>query len=79
MYIGTTVTVLAIFNPSNGVRPVRFKWSGRLIKVEEITYTWKSRQGRRVIYHFALTDGNALYELSFDNESLLWKLENLEA
>lgn len=79
MHIGKTVTVLAAFGPSYCLKPLRFKWSGKLINVEEITYTWKSKEGKRVIYHFSLTDGNALYELSFDNESLVWKLENIEA
>ena len=73
------MTVLAAFDPSYRVKPLKFKWSGRLIKVEEITYTWKSKDGQKNIYHFSLTDGNALYDLSFDNESLLWRLENLEA
>jgi hypothetical protein len=78
MYIGKTVTVLAVFGPSYSLKPLRFKWSGRLIEVEEITYTWKSKEGKKIIHHFSLTDGNTLYELSFDNESLAWKLENLE-
>lgn len=78
MHIGKTVTVLAAFDPSYCLKPLRFKWSGRSIKVEEITYTWKSKDGRKVIHHFSLTDGNTLYELSFDNESLVWRLENLE-
>jgi hypothetical protein len=79
MRIGNIVTVLAVFGPSYCLKPLRFKWSGRLINVEEITYTWKSREGKKIIHHFSLTDGNALYELSFDNESLVWRLENLEA
>jgi predicted transcriptional regulator len=79
VHIGKTVTVLAAFDPSYRLKPLRFRWSGRFIKVEEITYIWKSKEGNRIIYHFSLTDGNALYELSFDNESLIWKLENLEA
>jgi hypothetical protein len=79
VYIGKTVTVLAAFDPAYCLKPLRFKWSGRLIKVEEITYKWKSKEGKKVVHHFSLTDGNALYELSFDNESLVWRLENLEA
>lgn len=79
MEIGQSVAVLAAFDPSCNVRPLRFRWSGRVVRVEEITYTWRSREGRNDIYHFSLTDGSALYELTYNAGSLLWRLENLEA
>ncbi|MCX8110151.1 MAG: hypothetical protein N3D15_02750 [Syntrophorhabdaceae bacterium] len=79
MYVGEHVKVLATFDPGYKIRPVKFRWSGRTIRVTEITYTWRSKEGRKDIYHFALTDGSALYELTYDAESLLWRLENLEA
>jgi len=79
MEIGHFVTVLAVFDPSYKIRPLRFRWSGRLVRVEEVTYTWKSKEGRHEIYHFSITDGSALYELSYNTDSLLWKLEHLEA
>jgi hypothetical protein len=77
MYIGEKVNVLASF--AGGIRPIKFKWSGRLIPVKEVTYTWKSREGKANIHHFSVTDGTSLYELSFDSQSLIWRLENLEA
>lgn len=79
MYVGEYVKVLATFDPAYKIRPVKFNWSGRLIRVTEITYTWRSKEGRKDIYHFSLTDGSALYELTYDTETLLWRLENLEA
>jgi len=79
MYVGEYVKVLATFAPAYKIRPVKFHWAGRTIRVSEITYTWRSKEGRKDIYHFALTDGSALYELLYDAESLLWRLENLEA
>lgn len=79
MYVGRQVKVLAAFDPAYKIKPVKFRWSGRLIRVAEITYTWRSKEGRKDIYHFALTDGSALYELTYDTETLLWRLENLEA
>jgi hypothetical protein len=76
MYIGEKINVLASF--TGGIRPIKFKWSGRLITVKEVTYTWKSREGQSSIHHFSVTDGNSLYELSFHAQSLVWRLENLE-
>jgi len=79
MYIGETVHVVASFGLPYKIKPVRFLWSGRLLEVREITYTWKSKEGKKDIYHFSVTDGKSLYELTFDTDSLLWRLENLEA
>jgi hypothetical protein len=77
MHIGEKVSVLASFTA--GIRPIKFKWSGRLITVQEVTYTWRSREGQASVHHFSVTDGTSLYELSFHTQSLVWRLENLEA
>ena len=79
MYIGETVHVIASFGLPYKIKPIRFKWSGRLLEIKEITYFWKSKEGQSTIYHFSVSDGKTLYELSFDTTSLIWKLENLEA
>jgi hypothetical protein len=76
-YIGEKVNVLASF--TGGIRPIKFKWSGRLVTVKEVTYTWKSREGQASVHHFSVSDGASLYELSFHTQSLVWRLENLEA
>ncbi len=78
MYVGQLVKVVATFDPAYKVKPFKFKWAGRTIRVADITYTWRSKEGRKDIYHFALTDGSVLYELTYDTETLLWRLENLE-
>jgi hypothetical protein len=79
MHIGEAISVIASFDPPYKVRPLRFKCSGRLLEVKEITYFWKTREGQSQIYHFSVSDGKTLYELSFNTNSLLWRLENLEA
>jgi len=79
MRIGDTIHVVAAFGLPYRMKPVRFTWSGRSIEVREITYTWKSREGQKDIYHFSLTDGRTLYELAFDTGSLLWRLDCIEA
>jgi hypothetical protein len=78
MYVGETISVIASFCLPYRIKPVRFNWSGRLFEIKEITYTWKTKEGKKNIYHFSVTDGGSLYELTFDTDSLLWRLENLE-
>jgi len=79
MEIGETINVVASFGLPYKIKPLKFKWSGKLFEVKDITYTWQTKEGQNNIYHFSVTDGSTLYELSFDTHSLLWKIENLEA
>jgi hypothetical protein len=78
-YIGETISVIASFGLPYRIRPMRFRWTGKLFEVKEITYTWTTREGESKLYHFSISDGKALYELSFDTTSLLWRLEKLDA
>lgn len=79
MDIGETISVVASFGLPYKIRPVRFRWNGKLFEVKEITYLWQTKEGQNRIYHFSVSDGKTLYELSFDTSSLLWKIEKLEA
>ena len=78
MQIGEDITVLASFGMSYGIKPLSFTWSGRTIEIKEVTYTWKTKEGQKVLHHFTVTDGNTLFELTFDSVSLLWKVESVE-
>jgi hypothetical protein len=79
MQIGDGITVLASFGTPYRMRPLSFTWSDRTIEIKEVTYTWKTKEGQKDLHHFSVTDGNTLYELTFDAVSLLWKIESLEA
>jgi hypothetical protein len=78
MDIGETIRVVASFGFQDKIRPVRFSWNQRLFEVKDITYSWQTKEGQAKIYHFSITDGKTLYELSFDTTSLLWRLERVE-
>jgi hypothetical protein len=78
MRIGETISVIASFGLPYKIRPVRFKWNERLFEVKEITYSWQTKEGQNKIYHFSISDGKTLYELSFDTASLVWHIERLE-
>jgi hypothetical protein len=78
MNIGETISVIASFGLPYKIRPLRFKWSGKLFDVKDITYIWQTKEGQTKFYHFSVSDGKTLYELSFDTTSLLWRIEKLE-
>jgi hypothetical protein len=79
MDIGETISVVASFGLPYRIKPLRFKWSGKLFEVKDVTYSWQTKEGQTKVYHFSISDGRALYELSFDTASLLWRLEKVEA
>ncbi|MCG2721831.1 MAG: hypothetical protein L6290_07435 [Thermodesulfovibrionales bacterium] len=78
MDIGETISVVASFGMPYKIKPVRFRWNGKLFEVKDITYAWQTKEGQTKIYHFSITNGKTLYELSFDTVSLVWRLERLE-
>ncbi len=88
--IDETINVIAIFEspppcPGNdspcyeAMRPVKFRWRGRLYPVEEITFRWQTNDGRSTLLHFSVSDGRALYELTCNKDSLKWHLGSIEA
>ena len=79
MHVGERISVVASFGIPYRIKPLRFRWSGRLFDVRDITYTWETKEGRNNVYHFSVTDGSTLYELTFDAYSLIWRIESLEA
>ena len=48
--IGEPISVIAAFGgyPTK-MRPVRFRWSGRVFEIEDITYHLVSKEGTRVL------------------------------
>ncbi len=80
--IGDPVRVAVIFDRGaggiEGLRPVKFSWRSRDFTIEEITYSWETREGAMKIAHFSVTDGTGLYELAYNQSTMQWTLENIE-
>jgi hypothetical protein len=76
--IGERIFVIAAFGRSIKLKPLRFIWSNRRIDIKEVTYEWASSEGNSRLLHFSVSDGNTLYELSFNTNSILWMLEGVE-
>ncbi len=71
--IKEAIKVMAVFDKE--MVPVKFRWKGRVYPVKEVTYTWKSREGDASIVHFSVTDGATLYELSYNQSTMKWTIE----
>ncbi|MCA9375475.1 MAG: hypothetical protein KC925_00225 [Candidatus Doudnabacteria bacterium] len=74
--IDSPVSVSALFN-GDKVRPQVFKWEGRTYPVNKVNLVYQERQGRDRVYHFAASNEEAFFKLSFDTGSLAWKLVDL--
>jgi hypothetical protein len=72
------IEVGAVFS-RGGIRPVWFSRNNRQVRVRETTFTWKTREGRAVILHFSVTDGQGLYEICYNAENHVWRLTKAEA
>ena len=73
------IRLAAIFTPGQQIRPVWFDWRNRQHRVLRTTYSWQERVGDTVLLHFAVTDGEALYELVYDTAGQSWRLQGVEA
>jgi hypothetical protein len=60
--------------PHNKLRPVMFIWRNREYRVQNVTYVWRETQGQAEVYHFTVSDGANVFELSYDVKALDWMI-----
>ena len=79
MRIDDAITVAVIFGGKEKIRPVWFIWNGREYRIKRITYVWKRREGRSLLYYFSLTDtAENFYEICYRTDTVTWYLLNVE-
>ncbi len=71
--INEPIKVAVVFSRGE-IRPVWFAWNGRQIRIRETTYTWKTWEGSAKVLHFSVTDGQGLYEICYNAETMGWRL-----
>ncbi len=72
------VEVIALFDCGmSPLRPLRFRWKGRVFRVRHITFTWSTMDGSAPVIHFSVHDGATLYELSYNKSTMKWTLEGV--
>jgi hypothetical protein len=68
------VDVLTAFTDGR-LRPLRFRWQGRIVRVAEVRGEWVRREGQTVLRFFAVDGGKGeSYELCFDPRGPRWTL-----
>jgi hypothetical protein len=72
-----TIKVGAVFRGGSDIRPAWFIWEGRKYAIKEVNYAWMDRNGREKIHCFSVTDGTNTYEISFNAERTVWKLNKI--
>lgn len=79
MISGTPVRIAVLFEPGKKARPVWFELDRRQHRITDSTYHWQDRVGERQFLHYAVTDGEGLYELIFDPADQSWTLHRQPA
>ncbi len=76
--IGEPVEVLVQFGGGKA-RLVRFLWKNQVIKVEKVTGCWRRKEGasETILWSGVSQDGD-YFEVSFNTQSLVWRLEEVE-
>lgn len=57
--------------------PRIFFWNGKEYKIQKITYSWQERLGRETLNYFSVDAGSGLYQISFNNMTLGWRLDKV--
>lgn len=73
------IDVISMFR-NKTIRPVKFRYAGRIHKVEKILYPWLTREGNHPVHHFSVltTDGNR-FALSLNTYTMSWTLNATDA
>jgi hypothetical protein len=56
--------------------PKWFLWKKEKIDVKEVTFTWRTAEGSSVLVHYSVVTDSGLYELSYNQKTMDWTLEN---
>lgn len=70
------IDVLAWFKHAK-IYPRIFVWKGKIYKIKKITYNWQERHGQEIISYFSVNTGFDLYQISFNNTFLGWRLDKI--
>jgi len=70
------IEVLAYFKAGK-IYPRIFIWNNKKYKIRQITYNWQERLGQGIISYFSVSAGPDLYQISFNNTSLGWRIDKI--
>ena len=57
------------------MRPLRFRWNGRVIRIRQVTGEWTRREGSTVLRYFSVeSSASDSFELCYDPRRPCWIL-----
>jgi hypothetical protein len=60
------------------LQPLRFRWNGRVYRIQQINGQWQEFQGRGRQVHYSVSSGNSdNFELLFDSGDFSWQLARI--
>ena len=72
--INEAIEVISYFNAGK-LKPLRFRWKGRVYKVNKVNGVWVNREGYRKQHHYAvIADNSDYFELRFDTDDMQWTI-----
>lgn len=74
--IDEKIEVLALFRQAR-VYPRLFIWREKRYRIKRLNYNWQQRRGRELINYFSVDTGSDLYQISFNNETLGWRIDKI--
>lgn len=78
-FINESVSVDLVSSHTKGkAYPYILSWRGRRYVIQKIGLHYTVREGKTLFHMFAVTDGITYFKLSFDTETLGWKLVEAE-
>jgi hypothetical protein len=68
------IEVITLFTAGR-MKPIRFRWKGKTVKVAKVTGDWARNEGQNKIHYFAILADNAdYYEIRYDSREMTWQL-----
>ncbi|HVP14043.1 MAG TPA: hypothetical protein VMS88_00785 [Terriglobales bacterium] len=72
--LNDAVDVLTVFAEGK-LRPLRFRWQGRVVRVRRVSGEWSRREGQTLLRYYAVESASReSYELCFDPRGPRWTL-----
>jgi len=75
-FLNERIEVLAWFKGGK-IHPRMFMWNNKEYKINKVNYNWQERQGEAVINYFSVDTGANLYQISFSNTALSWRIDKI--
>lgn len=68
------VEVLSLFTDGR-LRPLRFRWRGRVFKIRRVSGEWSRREGVGKVHYFSvLAENQDYFELAYDVGQCQWRI-----